>query len=92
MIAAEVMMASRHEDDIALVAVKDRLLAFFNAQMDLRRRLIEVNSSSMELQLERSRNDLIVKRFLFAINSLWISLFREIITKGSYHKVVKLVI
>ncbi len=51
-----------HEDQTELNKLKDQLINLFQDQMELRRSLMEINNTSMEISLETTRNQLLVKR------------------------------
>ena len=59
---AEVMSVARKEDQTELNKIKDQLINLFKDQMELRRSLMELNNTAMEISLEATRNQLLVKR------------------------------
>ena len=61
-ITAEVMSVARREDQTELNKLKDQLINLFKDQMELRRSLMELNNTAMEISLESTRNQLLVKR------------------------------
>ena len=61
-IVAEVMSVARREDQTELNKLKDQLINLFKDQMELRRSLMELNNTAMEISLEATRNQLLVKK------------------------------
>ena len=59
---AEVMNVARKEDQTELNKIKDQLINLFKDQMELRRSLMELNNTTMEISLEATRNQLLVKK------------------------------
>ena len=59
---AEVMSVARKEDQTELNKIKDQLINLFKDQMELRRSLMELNNTTMEISLEATRNQLLVKK------------------------------
>lgn len=48
------------QEEAELDKMKEKLVGNFREQMDLRRQLIDLNNSAMEIHLETVRNQLIV--------------------------------
>ncbi len=62
-LSAEVMNAARQDDQTELNKMKDMLISLFHDQMELRRSLMELNNTAMEISLESTRNMLLVQRY-----------------------------
>ena len=56
------MSVARKEDQTELNKIKDQLINLFKDQMELRRSLMELNNTTMEISLEATRNQLLVKK------------------------------
>ncbi|XP_013380933.1 kinesin-like protein KIF19 isoform X2 [Lingula anatina] len=62
-VQSEVLATTRQEVHTELANLKEQLITSFRNQMDLRRGLMDINNSTMEIDLETSRHTLILQEY-----------------------------
>lgn len=61
--AAEVQLHSGQEEQAEMGQLREQLIGAFHEQMDVRRRLLELENQAMEVQIDTSRHLLTIARY-----------------------------
>lgn len=64
------MSTKVNDQEVSLL--KDQLLDVFKEQMKLRRTLMELNNSALELSLQAEKNAVIIKKYASCLNNVFI--------------------